>query len=79
MDVSNIEKIWQKSLVRINFHWTWATGPLLKLLTDILSFIGFVRMDLLYHIEDKVQDATLSPFRVKHINNIKRVVLGSHY
>jgi hypothetical protein len=26
----SIEKIWQKSLVWINFHWPWATGPLLK-------------------------------------------------
>jgi hypothetical protein len=24
-----------KSLVRINFHWPWATGPLLKSMTDI--------------------------------------------
>ena len=28
--IDSIEKIWQKSLVRINFHWPWATGPLLK-------------------------------------------------
>ena len=25
--IDSIEKIWQKSLVRINFHWLWATGP----------------------------------------------------
>ena len=24
--IDSIEKIWQKSLVRINFHWPWATA-----------------------------------------------------
>ena len=33
IDSISIEKIWQKSLVRINFHWLWATGPLLKSMT----------------------------------------------
>ena len=33
--VDSIEKIWQKSLVRINFHWPWATGSLLKSMTGI--------------------------------------------
>ena len=31
--IDSIEKIWQKSLVRINFHWPWASGPLLKSMT----------------------------------------------
>ena len=31
--IDSIEKIWQKSLFRINFHWPWATGPLLKSMT----------------------------------------------
>jgi hypothetical protein len=31
--IDSIEKIWQKSLVRINFHWPWDTGPLLKSMT----------------------------------------------
>ena len=35
--IDSIEKIWQKSLVRINFHWQWATGPLLKSMTTITT------------------------------------------
>ena len=31
--IDSIEIIWQKSLVRINFHWPWATRPLLKSMT----------------------------------------------
>ena len=34
------EKIWQKSLVRINFHWPWATGPLLKSMTAICETVS---------------------------------------
>ena len=26
MYIDSIEKIWQQSLVRINFHWPWATA-----------------------------------------------------
>jgi hypothetical protein len=33
MYIDSIEKIWQKSLAQINFHWPWATGPLLMLMT----------------------------------------------
>ena len=33
--IDSIEQIWQKSLVRINFHWPWATRPLLKSMTGI--------------------------------------------
>ena len=32
--IDSIEKFGQKSLVQINFHWSWATGPLLKSMTD---------------------------------------------
>jgi hypothetical protein len=39
--IDSIEKIWQKSLVRINFHWPWATGPLLKSKTG-LKLIRFL-------------------------------------
>ena len=39
--IDSIEKIWQKSLVRINFHWPWATGPLLKSKTG-LKLIHFL-------------------------------------
>ena len=38
--IDSIEKIWQKSLVRINFHWPWATGPLLKSMTATLCDKG---------------------------------------
>jgi hypothetical protein len=31
--IDSIEKNWQKSLIRINFHWPWATGPPLKSMT----------------------------------------------
>jgi hypothetical protein len=34
--IDSIEKIWQKSLVRINCHWLWATGPLLKSMTAVV-------------------------------------------
>jgi hypothetical protein len=34
MYIDSTEKNWQKSLVRINFHWPWATGPLLKSMTE---------------------------------------------
>jgi hypothetical protein len=34
--IDSIDKIWQKSLVRINFHWPWATRPLLKSMTDFI-------------------------------------------
>jgi hypothetical protein len=33
--IDSIEKFGQKSLVRINFHWPWATGSLLKSMTVI--------------------------------------------
>jgi hypothetical protein len=36
-NIDSIEKNWQKSLVRINFHWPRATGPLLKSMTAICS------------------------------------------
>jgi hypothetical protein len=36
--IDSIEKIWQKSLVQINFHWPWATGPLLKSMTALDLF-----------------------------------------
>jgi hypothetical protein len=41
--IDSIEKIWQKSLVRINFHWPWATGPLLKSMTEPLLAVMFFR------------------------------------
>ena len=31
--IDSIENIWQNSLVRINFHWPWSTGPLLMSMT----------------------------------------------
>ena len=34
--IDSIENIWQKSLVRINFDWPWATGPLLKSMMHLL-------------------------------------------
>ena len=37
--IDSIEKIWQKSLVRINFDWPWATVPQLKSITDIITAI----------------------------------------
>ena len=35
--IDSIEKFGQKSLVRINFHWPWATGPLLKSMTGKMN------------------------------------------
>ena len=32
----------KKSLVRINFHWPWATGPLIKSLSVHLTHLYFV-------------------------------------
>ena len=43
--IDSIEKNWQKSLVRINFYWPWATGPLLKSLTGIVYPMLPVSMD----------------------------------
>ena len=42
--IGSIKKNWQKSLVRINFHWPWATGPLLK------SMTGYLKISSLYTI-----------------------------
>ena len=42
--IDSIKKNWQKSLVRINFHWPWATGPLLK------SMTGYLKISSLYTI-----------------------------
>ena len=36
--IDSIEKIWQKSLVRINFHWPWAAEPLLKSMIDVIKW-----------------------------------------
>ena len=38
-----IEKIWQKSLVRIYFHWPWATEPLLKSMIVIYQLVVFLQ------------------------------------
>jgi hypothetical protein len=44
--IDSIEKIWQKSLVRINFHWPWVTGPLLKSMT--VFFVSLPSLPLNY-------------------------------
>ena len=52
--IDSIEKFWPKSLVRINFHWTWATRSLLcftvwylqTLLEDKSRYVSWLKTNM---------------------------------
>ena len=73
----SIEKFWQKSLVRINFHWPWATGPLLKSMTDLID--KFVETEaeidtLSTYIQEEISQLFLllirHPYKVDTLENL---------